>query len=119
MSSLSVRLIDKNGNLVATARVDDEGTYFGGTVDLSPMPAALRRKFEEFEDLVNGQVFNLADEVQDQIAAEGLTAVFETGAEAVPEDLQIFPTIGTVSFKARVRRPSESGVNGPTRGGLP
>lgn len=62
------------------------------------MPLALRRKFEELEELVNGQVFALTDALEAEIAAIPPSVILEDGTEAPVEALQIFPQAGTISF---------------------
>ncbi len=99
MNTRTVRLIDKFKTLVAIAHVADEGAYFGGTVDLRSTPPKVRALFDEFEELVNDQVFSLADEIQAKIAALTITAIFDDGFEAEVKDLQVFPSAGDVSFR--------------------
>jgi hypothetical protein len=94
-----VRLIDESRNTLATAQVVDEGEYYGGTIDLTSTPAGPRALFEEFEEVVNGQMFSLLDEIQAKISVLRIQAVFESGYRADVRDLQAFPTAGDVSFK--------------------
>jgi hypothetical protein len=99
MSAQMVKLIDRGGNLIATAQVDDEGEHFGGTIDLQATPGPVRSLFNEFEEIVNGQMFSFLDEIQDKIDALSLRAVFVDGRTLGLKDLQVFPTAGDVSFK--------------------
>jgi len=99
MSTQTVKLIDRGGNLVATAQVDDEGEHFGGTIDLQPAPDQLRALFNEFEEIVNGQMFSFLDEIQDKIDGLSLKAAFPDGRTLGLKDLQVFPRTGDVSFK--------------------
>ncbi|MGH9847294.1 MAG: hypothetical protein ACREEM_52020, partial [Blastocatellia bacterium] len=92
----NVKMIDHCRDVVATAQVAERGDGFAGLIDLSQMPAELRRKFEEYEEIVNGQIFSLLDEIEEQIGAIPLKVVFEEGAEASVADLQIYPGIGRV-----------------------
>lgn len=93
------------------AQVADEGAYYAGTIDLRQAPASLRALFEEFEEVVNGQMFAFLDEVQERIGALSLKAVFENGPEACVRDLQVFPSTGEVSFKlAEVATPGTGRV---------
>ena len=55
--------------------------------------------FEEFEELVNDQLFTHVDEIEEKIGALRLKAVFDTDHEAYVKDLQVFPGTGCVSFK--------------------
>ncbi len=107
METRTVKLIDQSGKVVATAQVDDEGTYYGGTIDLRDTPPSLRALFEEFEEIVNGQMFAFLDDIQERIGALPLKVVFDTGQEVHVKDLQVFPSTGDVSFRlAEVPTPS-------------
>jgi len=97
-----VKIIDGSRNTVATARVSErEGRCFG-EIDLGPMPDALLQRFEEYERLVNGQMFALLDDIEDQIDSFSLKVVLESGHEVAIEDVQIYPRSGRVSFKAEL-----------------
>jgi len=95
----NIKVIDQCRDVVASAQVAERGDCFAGLIDLSQMPASLRRKFEEYEEIVNGQMFSLLDEIAEQIGAIPLKVVFEEGYEVFVVDLQIYPGIGRVSFK--------------------
>jgi hypothetical protein len=99
MTKRSVKFLDRFRNVLATARVADEGDHFGGTIELERMPVELRRLFDEFEEVVNGQMFSFLDEVQEKISSFPLKVVFEDGEEVSVKDLQIYPSTGNVSFK--------------------
>jgi hypothetical protein len=100
MQTRSVQLVDPSGAVLVTARVADEGGYFGGTVELGDTPAELRALFDEFEEVVNGQMFVFLDDIQARIGAHALRAVFEDGDEVPIKDLQVFPSTGDISFRA-------------------
>lgn len=99
MQPRTARLVDPTGTVLATARVADEGGYYGGTIDLHGTPPELRALFDEFEEVVNGQMFAFLDDVQARIAAHPVRAVFEDGCEVPVKDLQVFPGTGDVSFR--------------------
>jgi hypothetical protein len=99
MTTKLITILDPSGNVVARAQVGEEGGRFAGEVDLRLMPRALREKFEEFEEIVNGQMFSFLDEIEEQIAALRLRVVFPGGQESGIEDLQIYPTEQRVSFR--------------------
>jgi hypothetical protein len=99
MTERSVRFRDASGKVIATARVSDEGDHWGGAIDLTATPARLRAIFDEFEEIVNGQMFSFLDEIQAKVRALGLTAEFEDNFTAPANDLQVFPSTGEVSFK--------------------
>src|SRR2546426_25117 len=106
MSTKTVKIIDQRREVVATAQVTQTGERFAGLIDLSPMPASLRERFEEYEEIVNGQMFSLLDEIEEQIGAVPLKAVFEGGCESVLEELQIYPSTRRVTFK--IAHPAQS-----------
>ena|SRR5947209_11479574 len=99
MSTETVKIIDSSRKVVATAQVAEREEGFAGLVDLSPMPASLREKFDEYEEIVNGQMFSLLDEIEEQIRAFPLRVVFEDGLESSMEGLQIYPSSRRVSFR--------------------
>jgi hypothetical protein len=94
-----VQLIDPDRTVLATAVVADEGTHFGGTIDLGPAPSDLRALFEEFEEVLNSQMFVFLDEVQGKIGSLPIRVRFANGFESPVSDLQVFPRTGDVSFK--------------------
>jgi hypothetical protein len=99
MNTRLVRLIDRSRAVLAVAQIADEGGYFGGTIDLRSMPSDLRALFEEFEEIVNGQMFVFLDEIQEKIAALAIRALFDDGSEVDIKDLQVFPSTGDLSFR--------------------
>ncbi len=110
MQTRTVQLIDPSRNLLAIAQVADEGAYYGGTIDLRSTPANLRALFEEFEEIVNGQMFSFLDEIQEKIGSLSIKVVFDPAHEVDVKDLQVFPSTGDVSFKL---------AEGPTPGARP
>ena len=109
MSSQRVTIIDQERTVVAKARVAKQEGYYAGVVDLRPMSAPLRQHFEEYEEIVNNQLFGLLDQIEKKIEAFPLRVVFEDGDEADLADVQVFPSIKKVSFtvvKDGVRRAS-------------
>jgi hypothetical protein len=99
MRTKTVKIIDQCREVVATAQVSQRGERFAGLIDLGPMPAPLREKFEAYEEIINGQMFSLLDEIEEQIGTALLRAVFEEGCESVLEELQIYPSTRRVTFK--------------------
>ena len=95
----TVKIVDACGRLVATACVDEREDLLAGDVDLNPMPADLRRKFDEYEAIVNEQTFSLLDEIEGEIEALRLSAVLPGGARLPIEDLQVYPSTGRVTFR--------------------
>lgn len=105
MTQRSVTIIDRGRNVVATADVEWLDGRYSGRIAVDRMPQPLRLVFEEYEEIVNDQVFSLLDQIEGQIEALSLSAVFGDGRETPVEDLQIFPKGGTVAF--RVAEPAE------------
>ena len=99
MTAKSVILIDPSRNVVATAQVVDKGTCFAGTVDLQTIPDNVRELFEDFEEIVCGQLVSSLDNIREKVASLALKVVFEDGSEANVNDLQIYPSTGDMSFK--------------------
>ena len=99
MTLRNIKVIDHCRNVVATAQVAERDGYFAGLIDLSLAPTNLRRKFEEYEEIVNGQMFSLLDEIEEQIGALPLKVRFEEGSEFSIADLQIYPGKGRISIK--------------------
>jgi hypothetical protein len=97
--SLTVQIIDPGREVVATAQVTKRGECFAGLIDLSRMPASLREIFNEYEEIINGQMFSLLDEIEEQIGTARLKVVFEGGSESPVEEIQIYPSTRRVSFK--------------------
>src|SRR5262249_11705280 len=91
--------VGPSGNVFAVARVADQGDHYAGAIDLRDLPASLRHLFEEFEEIVNGQLFSYLDAIQERIDALAIRAVFEDGSEVAVNDLQVYPSTGDVSFK--------------------
>jgi hypothetical protein len=104
MTDQTVTIIDQSGRAVATAQVAEREGNFAGSIDLGPMPSGHRKTFEEYEEIVNGQMFSLLDEIEEQIGALAFKIAFREGPEVKVDDLQIFPSTGRVSFKV-VREP--------------
>jgi hypothetical protein len=88
-----------------TATLDVHGCdgRFEGIISLQQAPSDLCRLFERWEEVVEGQMFSLLDDIEERIAAQDLRVVLDDGTTADVEDLQVFPSSGTVSFKIKQR----------------
>jgi hypothetical protein len=92
--------MDQDRTVVAVARVVDEEGRYEGAVDLTRTPVSLRALFEEFEEIVNGQMFSFLDDIENKIAALSLKAAHDNnGVEAAVTELQVYPSTGEISFK--------------------
>ncbi len=94
-----IKIIDRNRKVVATGQVVKYEDRFTGQLDLLSISTSLRQTFEEYEEIVNGQMFSLLDEIEEQINALRLKVIFNEGDEAIIEDLQIYPTTKRIAFK--------------------
>jgi len=94
-------LVDRSSKRVADLDVHRDGERYRGTIRLEATPPSLRAIFNEFEELVEGQVFSLMDEIDGKIASELLKVVFTDGTEESLDDLQVYPSTGRVSFMTR------------------
>jgi hypothetical protein len=112
MTPQTITLIDSSRTVVATAQAVTKDGRLAGEIDLGPMPDPLRRTFEEFEEIVNGQMFSLLDAIESRIAALHFTAVLQDGREVVPEDLQIYPSGKRVSFAVGKESPRSADASG-------
>jgi hypothetical protein len=101
MSHRPIYLIDQNAAQVAALDVQFRDDHFEGTISLDATPPQLRELFEQFEEIVENQLFSLLDDIEEKIAAIALRVVFEDGEEADVADLQVFPSTNAVSFKTR------------------
>src|SRR6266404_2588019 len=101
MTSQPLYLVDPSSARIAGLNVMRIGDLCTGTIDLEETPPQLKRLFQEFEEMVEGQVFNLADEIEDMIGMTPLMVVFANNTEAQIEDLQVYPSTKRVSFKIR------------------
>lgn len=99
MKARTIQLLGSSAGLLATGEVVLEGDHFSGAIDLSSMPESMLRIFEEFEELVNGQIFSLLDDMEQRITDLSIRVAFDDGSEAFVEDLQIYPSTGLISFK--------------------
>lgn len=101
MTDQPINLVDQSSARIADLNVSLTGDLYSGTISLDATPPQLKRLFEEFEEIVEGQMFSLADEVEEKIGAIPLRVVFGNGMEAYVQDLQVFPSTNRVSFKIR------------------
>lgn len=99
MNPRTIKIIDPCRTVVATAQVVKKDERFTGWVDLHAMPLNLRQLFDEYEEIVNDQLFSFLDEIEEQVTALQLRVSFDGGEEANIEDLQIYPTTRRISFR--------------------
>jgi hypothetical protein len=101
MTHRPLYLIDQDSARVATLDVLSRDDHFEGTICLDATPPHLRQLFEQFEEVVEGQMFSLLDGIEEKIESTRFRVIFEDGAEAWVTDLQVFPSTNAVSFKVR------------------
>jgi hypothetical protein len=101
MTTQPIYLVDQSSATVAVLTVELIGDRYRGTICLDATAPELKHLFEEFEENVEGQMFSLADEVEEKIGVIRLRVVFPDGREADVEDLQVYPSTKRVFFKVR------------------
>ncbi len=101
MTARPTYLVDQSGTKLAVLNVEPSGDRHRGTICLDTTPPELKHLFEEFEEYVEGQMFTLADEVEEKIGALRLRVIFSNGMEASVDDLQVYPSTKRASFKVR------------------
>ncbi len=101
MTTQTICLVDQSSTRVALLNVRPIGDRYRGTICLDGTPPELKQLFEEFEETVEGQMFSLADEIEEKIGLIPLRVVFPDGMEAHVDDLQVYPSTKRVSFKIR------------------
>jgi hypothetical protein len=101
MTHRPVYLIDQHSARVAALDVQFRDDHFEGLISLEGVPAPLRQLFEQFEEIVEGQMFSLLDDIEEKIEATRLRVLLENGSVACLSDLQVFPSTNAVSFKLR------------------
>jgi hypothetical protein len=100
MTLRPIHLIDSAATKLAALEVAPVNDHFEGTIAVERLPSNLRSLFQEFEEVIEGQMFSLLDGIEDQIRAAGLHVLYENGLKAPITDLQVYPSTGAVSFKA-------------------
>ncbi len=101
MTHRPIYLTDPSGVRIASLDVALVGDHFEGTISLESTPSSVRQVFQQFEEIVEGQIFGLLDDIEEKIGAMSLQTVFEDGSAASVCDLQVFPSTGAVSFKTQ------------------
>jgi hypothetical protein len=101
MTTQPIYLVDQSAKMVAGLNLEPGDDLYRGTICLDATPPELKRLFEEFEENVEGQMFSLADEIEEKIGAIPLRVVFPNGLTAYVDDLQVYPSTKRVSFKVR------------------
>ena len=102
-----VQIVDGDRNVLAGLDASPSNGRCSVSADFAAMPADTRRLFEEYEGMVNDQIFSLLDEYEDRIEGLACAAVFEDGSRRPIADVQLFPKGGTASFQ--VLEPATSG----------
>jgi hypothetical protein len=101
MAHRPLYLIDQSAARFAALDVSLIGDHFEGTISLKATPPQLKRLFDEYEKIVEGQMFSLLDEIEQKLNALQIRTVFDNGSVMYVCDLQIFPSTSSVSFKTR------------------
>ena len=96
---MDIVITDAEGNVVATANVEEEGEYYKGSVNLDQMPSNILTKWEEYEDLVNDLVLSLLDEIEEKIQLDLWQVFLKDGTKLNMRICVIFPTVKVISLK--------------------
>ncbi len=105
MTPKPISIIDQNANRVAPVDVVLCGDHYEGHISLASTPPHLKQLFEQFEEVVEGQMFSLLDGVIEKIEHARLRVVYEDGTEEEVSDLQVYPSRNHVTFKIRQPAP--------------
>jgi hypothetical protein len=103
MTPRPTHLLDQDNNRVALPNVTHTGAHYEGTISLEQTPPQLKQLFEEYEEVIEGQMFSLLDRIEEKVGGIPFKVSFDDGTVACVDDLQIFPSTGAVSFKTRQR----------------
>jgi hypothetical protein len=101
MRNRPLYLIDRSATRIATLDVSFVGDHFEGSISLESTHPQLKRLFEEYEEIVEGQVLGLLDEIEQKINTLQVRTVFDDGSMTNVCDLQVYPSTNSVSFKTR------------------
>lgn len=101
MNNNPTSIIDSSNHTVAILDVSREADRFEGTIQLTETPAHMLEIFKEFEEIVEGQILSLLDDVEAKVNSLSLRVRFKDESVAQVTDLQVYPGSGTVSFKTR------------------
>lgn len=101
MASQMACLFDRDNRKIGALEVAPIDAHYEGTISLEDAPPDVRRLFEDYEEIVEGQMFSLLDDIEAKINAIPFKVSFENRTEAYVEDLQVFPSSGAISFKLR------------------
>jgi hypothetical protein len=105
MGERPISLIDEKSAKVAALDVALLGDHFEGSICLDGTPREIRQLFEKYEEIVDGQMFSLLDDVEEKIARMPIRVLFNDGSTRPIWDLQVYPSTQAVSFKMdRVER---------------
>ncbi len=119
MSCQPMDLIDKCGNTVATLNVQRLGDHYEGEISLDTIPPKLRHLFEQFEEIVEGQMFSMLDDIEEQMETYSLRIRWIDGKESEIDELQVYPSTRAISFKTcqskNTRSQGKDSTVGPNR----
>ena len=95
-------LVDSKGRSLGSVDVSWVGTLYVGDVDLSGVDSDLVSLFDEYEDVVMGQVLSLLDEQEDSMSKLGARFVSDDNLHVLYVcDLQMYPKQRRVAFRIK------------------
>lgn len=101
MNNLPQYLMDQQTRKVASLNVSETKGGFQGSICLEMTPQEIQGVFQKFEEVIEGQMFSLLDEVEEEIEKLSLQVVFENEDVFPVADLQVFPSRNVVSFQVQ------------------
>jgi hypothetical protein len=110
MSEQHLYLAEELGTRLCSVLVQHVGDQFEGTFDVSMLPTEFRALLAEFEEIVEGQMFSLLDDIEGRIRLARLQIASEDGTRTPISNLQAFPSTGAISFRSTL--PSSTMLNG-------
>ncbi|WP_338866429.1 hypothetical protein [Myxococcus stipitatus] len=93
-------MVDAQGHLIGEVRVSAEGGLWSGEIDLRGTAPSIVSLFNQFEDVVNGQMLSFLDDLETEIRQLGARFLIAEGQALPVGDLQVYPELRVVSFRA-------------------
>jgi hypothetical protein len=98
MATQPAFLTDQSRLRLAALDISLADGRYEGQFRFDAAPDLVKALFAEYEEIVEGQMFSLLDDVERRVADLCLKVLLEDGSELRVEDLQVYPTTGAISF---------------------
>lgn len=83
-SRLEGRLVDVQGDLIGVVCVTREDGLWSGEIDLNGAAPGIVSLFTRFEELVNGQMLSLVDDIEVAVSRLGARLFVAEGRDGIP-----------------------------------